>query len=158
MAHAEVTKEDIRTLVLSPHISLEVAKETIRTEFEIEVDEDTINPEELVELIWNSYIESKLARDKKMSEIKTYRSKPVNKPKALSKPTRKKSQKDIIIDLIGEGSYNQRDLIVIMNKKFDLEAKGKTSRARVVRVIRDLRRADKLIINVDKTLALKEEV
>jgi len=153
MAMNMLTKDDISNIIDSPNLTSHEICEVIKTELNIDIDPG-LSREEMVDSVYDAYqlALQEIENRKKEASVKSNTAK-----KVTSSTGFKRSAKQFIIDLIKEGKHTKKDLIDITNTERGYAARGGTCKTRVSRVLRELKRNDKLEMTADGIYRLISE-
>ena len=144
----KLTKEEIRNLVDSPKLSTEEIVQVVEEELLIKID-PALDKEEIVDKVFEAY-------NKAIAEAE--KNKPKAKPKKIntSISTTPYSRKGFIVSKIEEGRYTKPEIIELVSEEFGYSLTGRSPRTRISRVIRELKRANKLEELADGILRIIE--
>ena len=152
-----LTREDLADIINSPALKIEDVIKVAKDEYDVDVQiPEGATPKEAkeaaIDQIFDAYnaalIEIESNKYQQKAEKRTNTRKP---KKADGQPSRKQA----VIGLIGEGTYTKEALVAKMDADYGYAAAGKTSKTRVSKVIRELKKSNSLIEAADGTLSLK---
>jgi|19_taG_2_1085344.scaffolds.fasta_scaffold12424_4 hypothetical protein len=131
----KLTKEEIRNLVDSPKLSTEEIIQVVEEELLIKIDSN-LDKDQIVDKVYEAYTEALQTAEK-------------NKPKTKKTvksviPTKAYSRKGFIVSKVEEGRYTKAEIIELVSEEFGYSMTGRSPRTRISRVIRELKRANKL--------------
>lgn len=147
----KITREELAKIINSPALKMKDVILVAKEEYDVEVPENSTK-EEAIDIIFDAYntalveIETNKYQQKAEKRTNTRKSKSSD-----GKPSRKQ----YIIGLIGSGEHTKESLIETVDAEYGYAAEGRTSKTRVSKVIRELKRSKSLTEAADGTLGIK---
>ncbi len=147
----KITREELAKIINSPALKITHIIKMANEEYDVVVPEDATK-EEAIDIIFEAYnaaiveIETNKYQQRAEKQTRTRKSKSSD-----GKPSRKQT----IINLIASGEHTKESLIETMDVEYGYAAKGKSSKTRVSKVIRELKGSNSLTEAADGTLGIK---
>jgi len=143
----KLTKDEIRNLVDSPKLSTEEIIQVVEEELLIKISPN-LDKDQIVDKVFEAYNEAIAEAEKHKPKVKP---KKVNTQIVNSSYSRK----GFIVAKIEEGRYTKPEIVELVSEEFGYSITGRSPRTRISRVIRELKRADKLDELADGILRIK---
>ena len=144
--------DDIRGVLCSPAISQQQAIDICQNELGVTVNPE-LNREEMALAMFEAYnIAMKEAEQNKFKQ--TF----IRAPKQLTSSSAvpaQKSKKEFITELVSAGIHTREGIMKIMVETYDYGVTNKSPRTRVSKVLRELKKAGRLLDAADGILKLR---
>ena len=142
-----LTKEEIRNLVDSPKLTTDEIVQVVEEELLIKID-PALDKDQIVDKVFEAYTKALNEAESNKPKAKRSKAKVVTATSAYSR-------KGFIISKLEEGKYTKPEIVELVSEEFGYSMTGRSPRTRISRVIRELKRADKLEELADGVLRIK---
>jgi len=129
------TREDIEQIVNAPGLPDTEIKKILREELKLNIPEE-LTKEELTEFVYSEYCKALEEIEEKREEArKEFEKKKIKRKK--EKKAKNPSKKSQILGFIKENKYTRKQLIEKVDGELGYKVRGKSSKTRVSRCIKD---------------------
>ncbi len=151
-------REDLEKLLRSPALEIHDILKVAKDEFEVEIEvdeslsrEETI--EQIIDEVFDAYNRATIEVENDKYKLKVQKKTRTRKSKSADG---KVSRKEFIINLVSEGKHDKNDIVEIVNEEYGYTKRGRSSKTRVGKTIRELKASKVLSEAADGTLSIKK--
>ena len=139
----KLSKDDIRAIIGNPEVADHEVRKIIHDELKLSIPND-LNREQMIDYVYDEYTKALKNIENKKKEV-------VKEKPSIKSPTTngeiKPNKKQFIIGLVKQGNLTRKQIIDKVDEDFGYRLRGKTSKVRVSKVLKELHINDMLEIN-----------
>ncbi len=144
----KILQRDEIAVLFEGNLNITSVLKTIKTELGVEVDPG-LPKEEMIDVVYEQYCKAIELVETKKEEFRQKDQK--RKEKKKRREDRGPTAKAFILSLLKAGGHTRKEIINTVNDEYNYVARGKTSRNRVSRVIREMLLFETIQMEPDNT-------